>query len=145
MPFTPKTARERTIVGAFDFFPARELKPTSKNERTVPIIAAKVACQKEIPKPRKNEPYESANKETLAPHHGQNKDEAFPERSLSAITFVPFSSKFNLLPFSLDFLRLIYFPSLAKEYEVNSPIKAKPTFSYARFAAAFSANTPRPT
>jgi hypothetical protein len=81
----------------------------------------------------------------LAPHHGQNKDEAFPERSLSAITFVPFSSKFNLLPFSLDFSRFIYFPSLAKEYEVNSPIKAKPTFSYARFAAAFSANTPRPT
>jgi len=55
-PFTPKVARERTIVGALDFFPAKELTPTSKNERTVPIIAAKVACQNEIPNPRKNDP-----------------------------------------------------------------------------------------
>ena len=55
-PLTPKTARDRTMVGAFDFLPARELNPTSKNERTVPMIAAKVACQKEIPKPRKKEP-----------------------------------------------------------------------------------------
>jgi hypothetical protein len=95
LPFTPKTARERTIVGAFDFFPASELNPTNKKDRTVPMIAAKVACQKEMPKPRKNEPYESANSETLAPHQGQNKDEAFPLRSFSAITFVPLSSKFN--------------------------------------------------
>jgi hypothetical protein len=55
-PFTPKAARERTIVVALDFFPAKELNPTSKNERTVPIIAAKVACQNEIPKPKKNDP-----------------------------------------------------------------------------------------
>ena len=52
----PKAARDKTMVGALDRFPARELKPTSRNERTVPIIAAKVACQNEIPKPRKNEP-----------------------------------------------------------------------------------------
>jgi hypothetical protein len=43
-------------VVALDFFPAKELNPTSKNERTVPIIAAKVACQNEIPKPKKNDP-----------------------------------------------------------------------------------------
>jgi hypothetical protein len=56
LPFTPKVARDRTIVGAFDFLPARELTPTRRKERTVPIIAAKVACQKEMPKPKKKEP-----------------------------------------------------------------------------------------
>ena len=55
-PFIPKAARDRTIVGALDRFPASELNPTKRKERTVPIIAAKVACQNEIPKPRKNEP-----------------------------------------------------------------------------------------
>jgi hypothetical protein len=44
------------MVGALDFLPARELKPTNRKERTVPMIAAKVACQNEIPNPRKNEP-----------------------------------------------------------------------------------------
>jgi hypothetical protein len=56
-PFTPKVARDKTIVGAFDFLPASELTPTSKNERTVPRSAASVACQNEIPKPRKKDPY----------------------------------------------------------------------------------------
>jgi hypothetical protein len=56
LPFTPKVAREITIVGAFDFFPASELTPTSRNESTDPNIAATVACQKEIPNPKKNEP-----------------------------------------------------------------------------------------
>jgi hypothetical protein len=56
LPRTPKVARDSTIVGAFDFFPASELTPTKENERTVPIIAAAVACQNEIPNPRKNEP-----------------------------------------------------------------------------------------
>ena len=56
LPLTPKAARESTIVVALDFFPARELKPTIKNERTVPSTAARVACQKEIPKPKKNAP-----------------------------------------------------------------------------------------
>jgi hypothetical protein len=44
------------MVGAFDFLPASELTPTRRKERTVPRIAAKVACQKEIPNPKKNEP-----------------------------------------------------------------------------------------
>ncbi|CAB4535959.1 unannotated protein [freshwater metagenome] len=82
-PLTPKVARERTIVGAFDFFPASELTPTSRNERTVPRMAAMVACQKEIPKPKKNDPYESAKSETFAPHHGQKREDALPARSLS--------------------------------------------------------------
>ena len=97
LPRTPNVARERTIVGAFDFLPARELIPTSENERTVPRTAARVACQKEIPKPRKKEPYERANRETFAPHHGQKSDEAFPPRSLSSMTFVPLSSRFIAL------------------------------------------------
>jgi hypothetical protein len=77
-PFTPNVARERTIVGAFDFLPASELTPTNKKERTVPRIAASVACQNEIPKPKKNEPYERAKSETFAPHHGQKRDDALP-------------------------------------------------------------------
>jgi hypothetical protein len=55
-PLIPKTALDCTIVGAFDLLPANELNPTSVNERTVPIKAAKVACQKDIPKPRKKAP-----------------------------------------------------------------------------------------
>ena len=82
------------MVGAFDRLPASELKPTKRNERTVPIIAAAVACQNEMPKPRKNEPYERAKSDTLAPHHGQKRDEAFPDLSDSEITLVPLSSKF---------------------------------------------------
>ena len=83
LPFTPNVARDKTIVGAFDFLPASELIPTKRNERTVPKKAAIVACQKEIPKPKKNEPYESAKSETFAPHHGQKRDDGFPTRSLS--------------------------------------------------------------
>jgi len=52
----PKVARDSTIVGALDRFPASELKPTKRNESIVPIKAAAVACQNEIPNPRKNEP-----------------------------------------------------------------------------------------
>jgi hypothetical protein len=35
----------------------------------------------------------------LAPHQGQKSDAAFPERSDSEITFVPFNSNFNLSSF----------------------------------------------
>jgi hypothetical protein len=48
--------------------------------------------KKETPKPKKNDPYESARSETLAPHHGQNKSRALPCRSFSAMTFVELSS-----------------------------------------------------
>jgi len=58
----------------------------------VPTKAAIVACVKEIPKPKKKAPYDSANKETLAPAQGQNKEWAFPDRSDSAITFGPLIS-----------------------------------------------------
>jgi hypothetical protein len=56
LPLTPKEARARTIVGAFDRFPAKELIPTRKNDAIVPMMAAKVACLKEIPNPKKKEP-----------------------------------------------------------------------------------------
>jgi len=94
LPLTPKLARDRTIVGAFDFFPASELNPTSKKESTVPKKAAMVACQNEIPNPRKKAPYERARSETLAPHHGQKSEEALPPLWLSSMIFVPFNSKF---------------------------------------------------
>jgi len=81
------------MVGALDLFPASELIPTSKNDPIVPMKAAIVACVNEIPKPKKKAPYDSANKETLAPAHGQNNDRGFPVRSDSLITFAPFISK----------------------------------------------------
>ena len=56
LPLTPNEARARTIVGAFERLPASELTPTRRNDAIVPIMAAKVACLKEIPKPRKKEP-----------------------------------------------------------------------------------------
>jgi hypothetical protein len=87
-------ARDKTIVGAFDFLPASELKPTRRKERTVPTIAANVACQNEIPNPRKKAPYESAKSETFAPHHGQKSEAALPPLSDSWMTFVPLSSRF---------------------------------------------------
>ena len=56
LPLTPKEARTKTAVGAFERFPASELNPTKKNEPTVPIIAAAVACLNEISNPKKKEP-----------------------------------------------------------------------------------------
>ena len=60
------------------------------------MIAAQVACRKEIPKPRKKAPYESAKSETFAPAHGQKRLLALPDRSDSAITLGPFNSKSNI-------------------------------------------------
>ena len=58
----------------------------------VPIMAAMVACQKDMPKPRKNDPYERAKNETLAAAHGQNNDLADPLRSFSEMKLIPFTS-----------------------------------------------------
>jgi hypothetical protein len=44
------------MVGAFARLPARDEIPTKKKLPTVPITAAKVACQKDMPKPKKNDP-----------------------------------------------------------------------------------------
>jgi hypothetical protein len=80
------------MVGAFARLPASDEMATREKLPRVPIIAAAVACQKEIPKPRKNDPYESAKNETLAAAHGQNKDLAEPLRSDSEIKLIPFTS-----------------------------------------------------
>jgi hypothetical protein len=56
LPFTPKDARDNTIVGAFDLLPAKELMPTNRKEPKVPMKAASVACRNEIPKPKKKAP-----------------------------------------------------------------------------------------
>ena len=83
------------MVGALALLPARDETPTSKKLPTVPIIAAAVTCQNEIPNPRKKDPYEIARKETFAAAQGQNNDRAFPLRSDSEIKLIPFSSKFE--------------------------------------------------
>jgi hypothetical protein len=77
---------------------SEEDMPTKKNEPTVPITAAMVACQNEIPKPKKNEPYDKAKKETFAAAHGQNKERALPARSDSLIKLILFNSSFFNLP-----------------------------------------------
>ena len=55
-PLTPKAALDKVMVGAFARLPAREEIPTKKKLLTVPITAANVACQKEMPKPKKSDP-----------------------------------------------------------------------------------------
>ena len=80
------------MVGALERLPAMELTPTRRNEPTVPMIAAQVACQNEIPKPKKKEPYESARSETFPAAHGQNSDREVPWRSDSDMTLVPCGS-----------------------------------------------------
>jgi hypothetical protein len=66
------------MVGALARLPAKDEIATSEKLPSVPIAAATVACQKEIPKPRKKDPYERAKKETFAAAHGQNKERAVP-------------------------------------------------------------------
>jgi hypothetical protein len=75
--------------------PARDEIPTKKNELMVPINAATVACQNEIPKPRKNDPYDNAKKETFAAAQGQNKERALPPRSASLMKLILFNSRFS--------------------------------------------------
>ena len=55
-PLTPNAARESVIVGALARLPARDEIATNEKLPIVPITAAAVACQKEIPNPRKNDP-----------------------------------------------------------------------------------------
>ncbi len=50
---TPKAARDNVMVGALARLPAKEDIATNEKLPSVPITAAAVACQKEIPNPRK--------------------------------------------------------------------------------------------
>ena len=56
LPLTPKAARLSTSVGAEPRLPAIAMKPQSRNETTIPMTPATVACQNEMPKPKRNEP-----------------------------------------------------------------------------------------
>ena len=109
------------MVGALERLPASELIPTKKKEPIVPIKAAIVACLKEIPKPKKKAPYDSASKETLAPAHGQNSERAFPERSDSSMTFAPFNSKSNLG------ISTVSDSMLSLQFHLQTPGSAHPT------------------
>jgi hypothetical protein len=80
------------MVGALARLPAKEDIATSEKLPIVPITAAAVACQKEIPKPRKKDPYDSARKDTFAAAHGQNKERAVPIRSDLSIKLILFDS-----------------------------------------------------
>ena len=55
-PFMPNVARDKVIVGAFDFLPAKELIPTIKKLNIVPKIVARTICQKDILKFNTKEP-----------------------------------------------------------------------------------------
>ena len=72
--------------------PARDEIATREKLPSVPIMAAVVACQKDMPNPRKNDQYERARNETFAAAHGQNRDLAEPLRSDSEIKLIPFNS-----------------------------------------------------
>ena len=56
LPRTPKAARDSTMVGAEPRLPANATNPQSRNETTMPMIPAIIACQKLMPKPSRNEP-----------------------------------------------------------------------------------------
>jgi hypothetical protein len=55
-PLTPNAALDNVMVGALARLPARDEIATNEKLPRVPMIAAAVACQKEIPKPRKKDP-----------------------------------------------------------------------------------------
>jgi hypothetical protein len=50
-----------------------------------------------MPKPKKNEPYDNAKKETFAAAQGQNKERARPPRSASLMKFMLFNSRFCMM------------------------------------------------
>lgn len=106
-PSTPKMARVSTMVGALPRLPAIEMMPTSKKEMTTPAMVVTVACQKEMPKPKAQAPYDMAKTEMLAENQGQKRLDGLPLRSDSAMVSIPWAStlRAELLPVpSLDVL-----------------------------------------
>jgi hypothetical protein len=55
-PLTPNAARDNVMVGALARLPAKDEIATNEKLPKVPTTAAAVACQNEIPKPRKKDP-----------------------------------------------------------------------------------------
>ena len=49
LPCTPNAARDSTSVGADPRLPATAMKPTSRNDTTMPMNPARHACQNETP------------------------------------------------------------------------------------------------
>src|SRR5882757_4890731 len=56
LPLIPKIARLSTMVGADPRLPASEITPQSTNDSTIPTQPTSTDCQKEMPKPSRNEP-----------------------------------------------------------------------------------------
>src|SRR4051794_30321046 len=56
LPLTPNAARLSTSVGADPRLPAMATRPQSRNDTTIPMTPATIACQNEMPKPSRNEP-----------------------------------------------------------------------------------------
>src|SRR3954451_4097383 len=92
LPLTPNAARLSTSVGAEPRLPAIAMRPQSRNDTTMPTTPAMTACQKEMPKPSRNEPYARPKTLTLAPNQGQNSCRGVPLRSSSAMTLMPLVS-----------------------------------------------------
>ncbi len=61
------------MVGADPRLPAIAMSPHRANDTTMPMTATTVACQSEIPKPSRKDPYDIPNTETLAANQGQNR------------------------------------------------------------------------
>ena len=55
-PFTPKAARDITMVGTEPRFPPSAMMPQKRKDTTTPMIVIKVACHTEMPNPRIHEP-----------------------------------------------------------------------------------------
>src|SRR3954470_10931191 len=92
LPLTPKAARLSTSVGAEPRLPAMAMRPQSRNDTTMPMTPAIRACQKEMPKNSRNEPYARPKTLTLAPNQGQNSCRGVPLRSASLMTLMPLVS-----------------------------------------------------
>src|ERR1051326_1198373 len=56
LPLNPNAARLSTMVGADPRFPASAMNPQARNDSTMPTTPTMSACQKEMPKPSRNEP-----------------------------------------------------------------------------------------
>ena len=56
LPWVPKAARERTIVGADPRLPAMAMMPQKPKETMTPMRVAAMACQKDTPNPNMKAP-----------------------------------------------------------------------------------------
>src|SRR3978361_832125 len=80
------------MVGADPRFPASEVNPTSRNDRTMPTRPASSACQKDTLWLNRYAAYPMPSTPTFAAHHGQNNSDGLPLRSIGAMTLMPLSS-----------------------------------------------------